>query len=210
MPEMGSSEFSGGLQMQLIGNMGNEVKISGVLSDRNIQLDQNGTTTSIETLDQIYLNISHPSFSADAGNIMYNHEYLKDHSIERKLVGIKNKFSANSWNGSSVYAGSISIFHTLTIQGEDGVQGPYVLYGKNGEREILVLSGTEKVWVDGKEQVRGHNYDYTINYNSAEVFFTPNILIHSQSDILIEFQYTNFNYSKLFRGGAVEKDFNAN
>lgn len=210
MPEMGSSEFSGGLQMQLIGNMGNEVKISGVLSDRNIQLDQNGTTTSIETLDQIYLNISHPSFSADAGNIMYNHEYLKDHSIERKLVGIKNKFSANSWNGSSVYAGSRSIFHTLTIQGEDGVQGPYVLYGKNGEREILVLSGTEKVWVDGKEQVRGHNYDYTINYNSAEVFFTPNILIHSQSDILIEFQYTNFNYSKLFRGGAVEKDFNAN
>ena len=109
--------------MQLIGNMGNEVKISGVLSDRNIQLDQNGTTTSIETLDQIYLNISHPSFSADAGNIMFNHEYLKDHSIERKLVGIKNKFSANSWNGSSVYAGSRSIFHTLTIQGEDGVQG---------------------------------------------------------------------------------------
>ncbi len=210
MAEMGNSEFSGGLQMQLIGNIGNDVKISGVLSDRNIQLDQNGTTKNIETLDQIYLNITHPSFSTDAGNIIYNHEYLKGHSIERKLVGIKNEFSSDSWNGSSVFAGSRGISHTLTIQGEDGVQGPYRLSGKNGEREILVLSGTEKVWVDGKEQIRGHNYDYTIDYNAAEIFFTANILIHSQSDIFIEFQYTNFNYSKSFKGGSVNKSFNDN
>ena len=69
------------------------------------------------------------------------------------------------------------------------------------------MSGTEKVWIDGRELTRGLNHDYTIDYSLAEIKFTPNILIHSDSDIFIEYQYSDFQYQKGFIGGMVEKAF---
>ena len=50
------------------------------------------------------------------------------------------------------------------------------------------------------------NYDYTINYSQAEIIFTPKVLIHSDSDIFIEFQYSNFLYDKGFTGGTLTRE----
>ena len=61
--------------------------------------------------------------------------------------------------------------------------------GKDGNRDIVVLSGTEKVWADGKELVRGKNHDYTIDYSLAEIVFTPRVLMHFDTDLLFEYQY---------------------
>ena len=61
--------------------------------------------------------------------------------------------------------------------------------GKNGERDIIVLAGTERVWIDGKRLVRGENNDYVIEYGNGQISFTNRQLITSESRIEIDFEY---------------------
>ena len=207
---IGGSDFSGGLNMQLNGNIGENLQISGVLSDSDLPLQAEGTTKNLENFDQVYLNISHPNYSADAGDLIYNYKYAHRHLISRKLVGLKNNFQVEGWKGSAVYAGSKGTRHSQKIKGRDGEQGPYSLKGKDGNKDIIILSGSEKIWVDGNKLVRGYNHDYTIDYSMADVYFTANILIHSDTDIYFEFQYSDNTFSKGFTGGTLEKDINQN
>ena len=196
---MGGSDFNGGLQKQINGKLTDEMTISGILTDQDLPIQPEGTTRDLDELDKVYLTLSHKNFTIDAGDIVY-----KNNNINRKLVGINNYFSINNISGSSVYAKSKGYYRMLELKGRDGDQGPYQLVGKDGDREIIILSGTEKVWVDGRELVRGKNHDYTIDYSLAEIIFTPKILIGFDTDILIEYQYSDYEYNKGFIGGSMK------
>lgn len=200
----GSSDLTGGLQMQINGKLGNDIIISGVLSDQDIPIQPEGVTKELEEIDKVFITVRHPIFTLDAGDIVYKDSSLSI-DIEKKLTGIQNIFSSNNISSSSVYAGSKGTFHSQEIYGRDGDQGPYQLKSKSGNKEIIILSGTEKIWLDGKRLVRGEMFDYTIDYSLGRVFFTPKNLIHNDMRILLEYQYSDFNYEKSFVGGSYQK-----
>jgi len=84
----------------------------------------------------------------------------------------------------------------MQFNGLDAVQGPYLLTGKNGERAIIVIAGTEKVYVNGEVQTRGETNDYTIDYSTGELTFMPRRLITSASRITVDYEYTDRQYSR--------------
>ncbi|MCI1186470.1 hypothetical protein MON38_03510 [Hymenobacter sp. DH14] len=102
------------------------------------------------------------------------------------------------WRSSTSVAGGVAKgkFASLDVPPIENVQGPYRLNGPNGEQFIIVLANSEKVYLDGRLQTRGFDADYTIDYNLAEVTFTPRHLITRNSRIKIDFEYSDLNYSR--------------
>ncbi|MET4074983.1 hypothetical protein [Hymenobacter sp. UYCo722] len=102
------------------------------------------------------------------------------------------------WRSSTAVAGGVAKgkFASLDVPPIENVQGPYRLSGPNGEQFIIVLANSEKVYLDGRLQTRGFDADYTIDYNLAEVTFTPRHLITRNSRIKIDFEYSDLNYSR--------------
>ena len=204
---LGGSEFTGGLRMQIQGQLSESMQVSGVLSDESSPIQPEGNTQSLDEIDQVYLQISHPQFQMNAGDIDLIYQNGKYMNISKRLIGLKNNFNVGKWTGSAVYARSKGHYRQIEIKGSDGKQGPYFLDSKSGNRNIIVQAGTERVWLNGQKLIRGENHDYIIDYSTAEVHFTPIHLIHSDTDILIEYQYSDFQYAQSVAGGTMERKF---
>jgi hypothetical protein len=69
------------------------------------------------------------------------------------------------------------------------------------ENYCTVVSGSERVYVNGTLLKRGENNDYTIDYNAGEIVFTPLFTITLKCE-LPEYQFSDRNYTRFVYAGA--------
>ena len=109
--------------MELNGRILKNINISGILTDQNFPLQDEGNTQDLKDFDNVFLKVKHPNVEIDAGDINFTY-YDEFTTVNRKLEGLKNEFQYKKWSGSSVYANSKGKFHFIQIKGRDGDQGP--------------------------------------------------------------------------------------
>ncbi|MFC1561584.1 hypothetical protein ACFL4Q_01140 [candidate division KSB1 bacterium] len=198
-------ELQSGLRMQIRGKLGNDYDIRAVLTDRNTPLQPEGNTRTINEIDNVYIDISGPRMSSRVGDISISSQASTFGSYNRKLQGITSTTHLGAASYSATYAASEGQYHSIRINGTEGTQGPYLLTGKNGERDIVVLAGTERVYLDGELMARGDDGDYVIDYGAAMLTFTRNRLITGYSRITVDFEYSDGQYKKNLVGISIEQ-----
>lgn len=198
-----------GLRLQLSGNISDEIELVAALTDENTPIQPEGNTERLEELDKVFIQVKHPNAVGTFGDYQLQQRLGEFGVVDRKLQGLMGEFLYKDFYGYLSFAGSRGKFNTNRFNGIDGVQGPYRLSGINNERDIIIIAGTEKVFLDGLELKRGENNDYTIEYSNATITFTPKKIITSASRISVDFEYTDRQFSRNFFGtGAGTRFFN--
>ncbi len=196
-----NTQFSSGLNLQLSGNLGKGMEVVASLTDNSIPIQPDGSTLQLQDFDKVFIQIKNKKYNLTLGDYDLNVRSAAFLSSFKNTRGFKyainDKLNKN-WdiNSSLNFSFARGKFNRMVFNGKEGLQGPYRLFGNANEVQIVILAASEKVYVDGVLLKRGELYDYKIDYNTAEIVFTPNMLITNQSRIILEFEYANQAYSR--------------
>lgn len=188
------------LDLQITGKVSEKVSLRASIQDSNIPLQDGGYSQKLDQFDNIFMELFSDKWNIRAGDLFLENKKTQFLNFNKKVQGLATSFDFDTATSKTNAFASAALvrgqYAKSTIIGQEGNQGPYKLKGQNGELYVLVISGSERVYVNGTQLKRGDNNDYTIDYNAGEIIFTPLFTITSEMRITVEYQYSDRNYTR--------------
>ena len=188
------------LDLQISGQISPQVSLRASIQDANVPTQNNGFSQRLDEFDQIFIELQGPNWGIRAGDIDLVEDRSFFASFTKRVQGLKIDagFGENQQTKAGV-AGALvrGVFARTQLTAQEGNQGPYKIRGPNGELFVLIVSGSEAVFVNGKRLERGENNDYIINYNAGEIIFNSTFPITSEMRIIVEYQFTEQNFTRV-------------
>ena len=185
------------LDLEISGKLSKEVTLRANIFDTNIPIQENGYSQNLTDFDRVFIEMYSENWRVKAGDLSITNTETFFFPFVKQVAGLE--VEANVTENLKIAASGAVVrgkFNTFTFTGIEGNQGPYKIFGANNEAAILMIEGSEQVYVNGNLIKRGENEDYTINYNLSEITFTTTYPINNDMRIWIDFQYAERNYTR--------------
>ncbi|MFI1772904.1 hypothetical protein [Thalassobellus citreus] len=207
-----NSVLNSELDLQITGKLNDNVSLRASIQDANIPLQESGYSQRLDEFDQVFIELFSDNWNIRAGDIdlQNNNSYFA--SFSKRVQGLSVNLNLGEDNKkTNLFAAGALVrgqFTTSQFTAQEGNQGPYKLQGQNGELFVLIVSGSETVYVNGIPVKRGEDQDYIIDYNAGEIIFNSTYPITSEMRITVDYQFSERNYSRLvaYGGGNFESE----
>ena len=184
------------IDLQLAGEIKQGVTLRAVIRDDNLPRQQIGYSENIKEFDEVFIALEARKWNVRGGDMsLKNRDYFLN--FTKKIQGVRYQYLGNHFNIKTAGALVKGQYGKYDFQGEEGNQGPYKIKGKNNEVYLLLVNDSEKVYRNGQLLERGASKDYSIDYQNAEIIFSPTFPISAKDRIQITYQYTDRSYTRL-------------
>ncbi|HAA12839.1 MAG TPA: hypothetical protein DCE41_14560 [Cytophagales bacterium] len=196
-------------QLEVEGNLSDDLSMSAVLRDSQFPFQPEGNTQQIREFDRVYLGLNHKKgIRVAAGDIEIMPLEGRFLQYQKQVMGLQGVYQpGHSSSYLEIAAGQgRGRFTSQWLPLQEGLAGPYRLLGDNGESNIQILAGSERVYLEGKQLTRGWDGDYIIDFNTAEITFTPQVQVTSALPIRIEYEYVDRSYPRVIVAGKASQN----
>jgi hypothetical protein len=199
------------LNLQMDGELADNLQIRASITDQNVPFQPEGNTQQIQDFDNVLITLYNEQFKLSGGDVVLQQrksEFLRYYKNVQGLQFSREYALNENWNASTRIGAAIAKgkFASQMLEVLEGVSGPYRIQGPEGERFVIIMANSEKVFLDGKQLRRGFNNDYTIDYNQGEITFTPDVLITQYSRVRVDFEYAERNFSRSILTGSHQQE----
>jgi hypothetical protein len=191
------------LNLQLSGKLSEDIELLAAITDNSIPFQPDGNTQQIQEFDKVFIQLSNKNNKLIAGDFELQRPNSYFLNVNKKAQGaiINSKIKLSEKKERNLFltgSGALSKgkYSRNIMNIIEGNQGPYKLTGNEGETYIIIIAGSEKVYIDGVLKTRGQDNDYIIDYNMGEVTFMPRSLITKDKRVVVEFEYSDKNYAR--------------
>lgn len=191
-----NATLNSAFRLNLEGPIAPDLAIIAALTDENLPFQT--ATQTFSDFDRVFIGLRWKAHQLLLGDLELRQSQTRFANFYRNVLGLEATLHHNRYEGRLALAEAKGRFHTNSFMGQEGRQGPYLLTGKNNERFIVILAGSEKVYVNGQLMQRGPDRDYLIDYTTGEITFTPRVPITAATRIVVDFEYADRSYGRTF------------
>ena len=189
------------LNLQMEGQLTEDVNLRAVITDRTVPFQPEGNTQQLQDFDNVFIELYNEKWKLRAGDVVLKNGASNFLRYYKNVQGAQFNTQyelPGGFKAETTLAGSVAKgrFASISVDPIEGVLGPYRVRGPSNERFIIILAGSDKVYIDGELKVRGYDQDYTIDYNLGEITFTNNVLITEFTRIRVDFEFSDQNYTR--------------
>ncbi len=184
------------LKVTMTGKIAKDLEVEAFLTDDDLPVQPEGNTEELKYLDKVSVKIRSRHAEVQLGDFTSGRDWSRFSSYQRELRGVSATVGVN---GQTYFAGggiAKGRFQTASFRGREGIQGPYELLPAQRFNGVIILPGTETIYLDGRLLKRGSENDYTIDYNRGAVTFTEKVPVTDDSEIVIDFQIGEDEYER--------------
>ena len=196
------TSLNSAFSLELGGKIGDDLEISGFISDDRLSLEGDGSTELLSGIEKVHISFRHPFFFAVVGDYNYSNHSGVMGNLDRDYSGVHFSVLKDNYEAEVFLSAENSEFMSTEFIGMEGVNGPYTVLDKN--RRVTVKSGSETVYLNGTELQRGTGYFF--DYFSSELWIRNQHSIKKGDRIVIDYMSPKNEYERLVYGtGATGK-----
>ena len=175
------------LYLNLDGEILPGVMVSAALTDQRLPFQPEGVTEQISQLDQTRIQLRSESIEAAVGDGELSLRGPELALFRRSMLGMRASGRFNGFNLQAAAALPKGHSDSVVLAAEEG-RSEYRVASRN--RYVVMIAGSEKVWLNGERMKRGENNDYVIrDYGDPVVEFTPRRLLTRNDIIRVDYEY---------------------